>query len=205
MKHYCIWNSFVLFKEQSYRLLAYNTGLEKFHWLGDESIANIHLHGEIITVNTSGSNGNRIIITDLIKEPVIIPNAILKCSCQYENQILILTETNRSNQSYYDLARKTVIDVGNFVCWLPDSLSFFENQTIGSAQACTSTTILKRFSRESTANLDDKCIVCWEPFINKIALIPCGHTQLCEKCASKVDGTCLLCKQKFTSVMKIFL
>ena len=143
-----------------------------------------------------------------------ILNESLVCSCRFKDNILIFSESG-DNYNYYDIARNTAIDVGNFVCWLPDSLSFFEDQAVltnvniinqpSNNTSTASNIILKSFSKEASDSLEDRCIVCFELFVNKIALVPCGHTQISEKCTLKVDNTCLLCRQKFTSVMKIYL
>ena len=57
-----------------------------------------------------------------------ILNESLVCSCRFKDNILIFSESG-DNYNYYDIARNTAIDIGNFFCWLPNSLSFFENQT----------------------------------------------------------------------------
>ena len=95
-----------------------------------------------------------IIITDLSEQDSVkIPNESLVCSCRFKDNILIFSESG-DNYNYYDIARNTAIDVGNFVCWLPDSLSFFENQTVLNVNII----ILKRFSKESSDSLEDRCI-----------------------------------------------
>lgn len=50
------------------------------------------------------------------------------------------------------------------------------------------------------------CAVCLEPVSELTALIPCGHTQTCKECVSKLSSKiCPICKSKFKSQMKVYL
>jgi hypothetical protein len=51
------------------------------------------------------------------------------------------------------------------------------------------------------------CCVCTDNILEKIALIPCGHTKICNKCAQKIkqdNQKCPICKQKIEQYMRIW-
>jgi hypothetical protein len=67
----------------------------------------------------------------------------LLCSCHIKDNILVLVNPEKpSDALYHDIKRNTVIDVGNFIGWLTDSLSYMEYS------AEMKMLILKRFSKE---------------------------------------------------------
>ena len=139
VSEYCILNSKILFQDKQIKTLIYDPHTEKFYWQLDCNIYRFDMHGETFIVNASArihdhqgklTDQREIIITDLSEQGSIkIPNESLVCSCRFKDNILIFSESG-NNYKYYDIARNTAIDVGNFVYWLPDSLSFFENQTV---------------------------------------------------------------------------
>jgi len=52
---------------------------------------------------------------------------------------------------------------------------------------------------------DTNCCVCYEQILHRIALVPCGHTTICDNCmTSWGKNTCPLCMQKFSSYIKIY-
>ena len=59
-------------------------------------------------------------------------------------------------------------------------------------------------------NISDKapCLICFEKRNGLFALIPCGHTYLCELCCYKLkhegDSKCPNCRKPFGDYMKIF-
>ena len=54
-------------------------------------------------------------------------------------------------------------------------------------------------------NKDNECAVCMLDNKNKIAIIPCGHTQICEKCISKfVNKTCPICRNHFDNYVRLY-
>ena len=69
--------------------------------------------------------------------------------------------------------------------------------------------------KESKANAPEEnlsskalCIICWTPRNEIFALLPCGHTTLCEPCCFKLkkrtDSNCPSCRKPITDYMKIF-
>ena len=54
----------------------------------------------------------------------------------------------------------------------------------------------------------DPCIICFKPRNELYALVPCGHTSLCETCCIKVKlephSKCPSCRKAIKSYMKIF-
>jgi hypothetical protein len=51
----------------------------------------------------------------------------------------------------------------------------------------------------------DKCATCCEKIISKIALIPCGHTQICKECFDKMKSNiCPICRNATNGILKIF-
>lgn len=58
----------------------------------------------------------------------------------------------------------------------------------------------------SDQSISNDCCVCFENIEQRIGLIPCGHTTVCEKCVSNArDKKCPLCRQLFTEYVKLFL
>lgn len=51
---------------------------------------------------------------------------------------------------------------------------------------------------------NDECAVCFEILDKRIVLIPCGHTQICSDCASRLD-TCPLCNKEIQKSLPIYL
>jgi len=53
--------------------------------------------------------------------------------------------------------------------------------------------------------VSQNCCVCFENIKFKIGLVSCGHTAICEQCASNVDNKkCPICMTSFTQFIKIF-
>lgn len=51
---------------------------------------------------------------------------------------------------------------------------------------------------------NNECCICMEEIKQKIALIPCGHTQYCNKCIISIDK-CSLCNKPINGVLNLFL
>ncbi len=55
-------------------------------------------------------------------------------------------------------------------------------------------------------SVSNDCCVCFENIEQKIGLIPCGHTTICEKCIPSLhDKQCPICRVSFTQCVKLFL
>lgn len=50
---------------------------------------------------------------------------------------------------------------------------------------------------------DNACVVCFEPLVNQYALVPCGHTTVCNDCATGMTS-CPVCREPVQSVMRIY-
>lgn len=51
-----------------------------------------------------------------------------------------------------------------------------------------------------------ECCICMTDIIQNIALVPCGHTTMCEHCVPELkDKKCPLCREPFTQFIKLFL
>jgi hypothetical protein len=61
--------------------------------------------------------------------------------------------------------------------------------------------LIRQNGRASQQNKE--CTVCYDSAAN-IALVPCGHTVLCNRCASRVSE-CPVCRAKVQSRLRIFL
>ena len=61
---------------------------------------------------------------------------------------------------------------------------------------------------KETYSNKDPCIICFKPRNELYALVPCGHTSLCETCCIKVKlephSKCPSCRKAIKSYMKIF-
>jgi Zinc finger, C3HC4 type (RING finger) len=215
---YTIFGSSVIFRYQyiffgtdHFCICCYNLANEKFYSANaeDEYFTQMYRQGDnlIFGGNEYPTIGNqnqyfkpirKVFITKDLQNFIKIENdRNLLCSCHIKDNILVLVNPEKpSDGLYHDIKRNTVIDVGNFIGWLPDSLSYMEY----SAEMKMS--ILKRFSKEPVSDRDH-CVVCFEDLETKYAIIPCGHTQVCGGCIDKLD-TCLLCKTKFTAKLRIF-
>lgn len=50
---------------------------------------------------------------------------------------------------------------------------------------------------------DEECSVCFEILKKRIALIPCGHTQICLDCASRLEK-CPLCNKEIQKSLPLY-
>jgi chromosome segregation ATPase len=57
---------------------------------------------------------------------------------------------------------------------------------------------------QKTSEHVDECCICMNKLTERYVLIPCGHTQTCDKCIDKVTK-CPLCKKVFKKVLKVFV
>lgn len=62
-------------------------------------------------------------------------------------------------------------------------------------------------SKPKTTSTKDSepCCVCFEPLEQRMVLIPCGHTTVCENCLEEINNKCPLCMQKIQSFYKIYI
>jgi len=57
-----------------------------------------------------------------------------------------------------------------------------------------------------TEQSPNDCCICFSPIEQKIALIPCGHTNICEKCVIDSCGNkCPICRVGIEKYVKVFL
>jgi hypothetical protein len=65
-----------------------------------------------------------------------------------------------------------------------------------------------KFIDEDDIPKDNKCVICFSQTDRKSALVPCGHTQLCNDCIERTKKgllkTCPLCRSDIDSVIKIY-
>ena len=58
--------------------------------------------------------------------------------------------------------------------------------------------------KTSSDKKENNCKICFTNSI-EIAIIPCGHLQLCYECFSKInDGKCPFCKQEMEGILKVY-
>lgn len=100
------------------------------------------------------------------------------------------------NCEYFDIDKKIVIDVGPFVKWInPKKLIEYH--------ADQKMYLIKKISKDD--NTQNECCVCMTEIKGKIALIPCGHTSVCEKCVKMIEPKrCPICKNPYTSILRIY-
>ena len=63
--------------------------------------------------------------------------------------------------------------------------------------------VLYKFINDDDIPDSEKCVICMAKTEKEKALVPCGHTQFCDKCIDDIK-VCSLCRKKVTLVMKIF-
>ena len=65
-----------------------------------------------------------------------------------------------------------------------------------------------KFIDEDDIPQENKCVICFSQTDRKSALVPCGHTQLCNDCIEETKKgllkTCPLCRTDIDSVIKIY-
>jgi len=65
-----------------------------------------------------------------------------------------------------------------------------------------------KFIDEDDIPQENKCVICFSQTDRKRALVPCGHTQLCNDCIEETKKgllkTCPLCRNDIDSVIKIY-
>jgi hypothetical protein len=66
-----------------------------------------------------------------------------------------------------------------------------------------SATILYKLIEETDVEEKDQCCVCFHFTEMNKALIPCGHTQFCEKCIGTLK-ICPLCEKEISSILPIY-
>ena len=58
---------------------------------------------------------------------------------------------------------------------------------------------------EKSDEENNNCGVCMLKIVQKIVILPCGHTQICETCVNKLDRKkCPFCKSNFVNYTKIY-
>lgn len=68
------------------------------------------------------------------------------------------------------------------------------------------TSIPTKKSKQKKKIIIDECCVCFDKINQKIGLVPCGHTTVCEKCAVNICGkNCPICRETFTQYVKLYL
>ena len=209
-------------QKELFSLLAGGENVAAFHQHGAALILNtespVLVNGKEVMSHYGRPTTSKVYICNVsgTSTPRIICDRKICCSCRLDEGILILdrlyvaesekeygsskyrdkvSAMESEGKEYFDTKRNSAIDVGNFVCWLPSSLSFFEYQS------SLKMTIMKRFSKEPDSQ--ERCVVCFEDLLNRFALLPCGHTQFCESCIKKIDN-CHLCQSQITSTLRIF-
>ncbi len=50
---------------------------------------------------------------------------------------------------------------------------------------------------------EEMCIICYNSTLKNEVLVPCGHTQFCNKCIKDITK-CPLCRQAVTQIIKIY-
>ena len=55
------------------------------------------------------------------------------------------------------------------------------------------------------------CVVCFEPMVDRVALIPCGHADFCQNCIVEIEGIrpnerkCPSCRADYTTRQRIYI
>jgi hypothetical protein len=117
----------------------------------------------------------------------------IQCCCFKIPSVIIFKTSNDKKFEYYDIDNKNCIDIGPFVGYVHDDILEYHEEL----KMCC----VKNLSYENHTN-ENECCVCFQQIKQKVACIPCGHTQFCEECLMKVS-CCPLCKTKYTQILKI--
>ena len=121
------------------------------------------------------------------------------CACNKN----ILVMYNEKEYYMYDHNKKNVICnlKGKFMGWHDDT-SFMEHVDDSFEFKQIKQNSIKKI-KNTNAN---ECCICYEEIKIRHVLIPCGHTQYCEKCIEKLPNqTCSMCKLRYTQILKIFV
>lgn len=123
------------------------------------------------------------------------------------NDIMVLVgfQNNKYKCYYYHIKQKRFLDNGNFIKWLNNDeiLEFTPtNEADISNTAQSGDIIIKSFSFDGKKDVNE-CCICMEKIKKKIALIPCGHTQICDKCIKSITK-CAICNQQYTNTLNIY-
>lgn len=123
------------------------------------------------------------------------------------NDIMVLVgfQNNKYKCYYYHIKQKRFLDNGNFIKWLNNDeiLEFTPtNEADISNAAQSGDIIIKSFSFDGKKDVNE-CCICMEKIKKKIALIPCGHTQICDKCIKSITK-CAICNQQYTNTLNIY-
>lgn len=123
------------------------------------------------------------------------------------NDIMVLVgfQNNKYKCYYYHIKQKRFLDNGNFIKWLNNDeiLEFTPTNEVDISNAAQSgDIIIKSFSFDGKKDVNE-CCICMEKIKKKIALIPCGHTQICDKCIKSITK-CAICNQQYTNTLNIY-
>jgi hypothetical protein len=89
------------------------------------------------------------------------------------------------------------VEVNNDIIRIGDKWSHGSGRA--GPQHCTHIFIIKS---DADVPLEEQCVICYKRTTKSHLLVPCGHTQYCEKCINKIDK-CSLCRVDIAQVIKI--
>jgi len=66
--------------------------------------------------------------------------------------------------------------------------------------------IINQEQQLTSETSNEFCCICFEKIKKRVALVPCGHTNICVLCVEKLcEKKCLICKSNFSNFIHIFI
>jgi len=60
--------------------------------------------------------------------------------------------------------------------------------------------------QQNSPKINNECCVCFEKIKKRVALVPCGHTNICVACIEKLsEKKCPMCNSNFSHNIHIFI
>jgi len=146
---------------------------------------------DVYDVFSPNSDGQYFICKNFIKPEYYIKNYKLETLYTVRNPIYWI---DREKNFFVDISQTKCIK--NDIVFA-DELIIFQN--VNRKVIKTATNAYKLIE---TKHDGSECCVCFEPILQKIALVPCGHTSVCADCCD-IDK-CPLCRQTIEKTIKLY-
>lgn len=177
------------YEEMNFILLCYSDGQKYCTEIFDESFNVIHkYYGCLITNIKKCSGSEQNILERMEKDPprgkyCFNPNIISgdRVALYNDCHIQVYDLTNRKILFEHTESKNI-----QFIRWQNNSIIYQIDSVIKIQEIVNK----------------DECIVCFLNIDEKHAMIPCGHTQTCFKCATRVKN-CPICRCDISSVVKL--
>ena len=111
-----------------------------------------------------------------------------------KNTIFIQQQQQGNNTIWYNYVEDKIIHTFSHY------ISIYDNVIL---EHKSDNSILYKILDDDDIPEEEQCIICYKRTLRKKILIPCGHTQYCKDCITKIK-TCSLCRKNISNIIDIF-